>query len=196
MNKALRFGRFAALGFGALGIAALAGCGSTKDRRAAREANPAPCPNVVVLADAARLVDFAGAEETIENVAWSAESEDVSLACRYFSDKPIEAELDIALAFGRGPAAPGAEHTYNYFVAVTRTDREVIAKETFPLTVKFDNRRNVRRIEDEVEKIIIPRAREGISGENFEIVVGLELTREQAIYNRSGQSLKFPDLPK
>lgn len=187
-------GRIAAFGIAGSLLLALAGCGNTKEIRAAREANPAPCPNVIVLSDAARMVEFASEEETIENVAWSAEIEDVSLSCRYFSDKPIEAAVDIALAFGRGPAAPATAREYTYFVAVTRTDREVIAKETFTVPVRFDGKSNVKRQREEIERIFIPRAREGISGTNFEVIVGLSITPQQVVYNRSGKSLKFPDL--
>ncbi len=190
MNKALAAAHFAAV-CAAFGVS---GC-STDDARAARERNPAPCPNAVVLADAARLVVFEeGAEETIENVAWSAEVEDVSLQCRYYSDKPIDASVEIAFAFGRGPKADANARPFRYFVAVTRTDREVIAKETFTVDVKFGDRDAVERVEEKIGDIVIPRRGETTSGVNFEIVVGLVMTREQAIFNRTRKSLKFPTL--
>lgn len=182
MNKALAVALFAAL--------ALGGCGSTKE---AKLANPAPCPNIIVLSDAARLVDFAG-EERIEDVAWSAEIENVSLACRYVADKPIDASIKVSMAFGKGPKADGREHNFAYWVAVTRTDREVITKQEYLAPVKFGDDESVRRVEHEIEKIVIPRKNDSISGTNFEVVVGLVVTPQQAIYNRSGKSLKFPDL--
>lgn len=43
--------------------------------------NPAPCPAVVVLKDAARLVEFAG-DQTLENVAWSGEFVKAQIDCR------------------------------------------------------------------------------------------------------------------
>lgn len=182
MNKALAFALMAALPLGA--------CGSTKE---AKLANPAPCPNVVVLSDAARLIDFAG-EEQLENVAWSAEVEGVSLACRYVADKPIDASMKIDLAFGRGPKADAREHDFSYWIAVTRTDREVITKQEYVVPVKFDEGKPTRRVEHEIEKIFIPRKDGNTSGTNFEVVVGLVVTPKQAIYNRSGKSLKFPEL--
>jgi hypothetical protein len=60
--------------------------------------------------------------------------------------------------------------------------------------VKFNDNRMVSVQEDKVDKILIPRANDSISGENFEIVVGFKLTAEQAGFNRSGKSLKFPHL--
>ncbi len=182
MNKALAIALFAAF--------AVAGCGSTKE---ARSANPAPCPNIVVLTEAARQVDFDG-EEVLEAVAWTAEIEDVSLACRYIGGKPIDASVKINIAFGRGPKAGGDRHDFAYWVAVTRTNREVIEKQEYLVPVKFDKDEPIRRVEHEIEKIFIPRKDENTSGTNFEVVVGLVVTPKQAIYNRSGKSLKFPDL--
>lgn len=169
---------------------ALAGCGSTKE---AREANPGLCPNIVVLDDAARLVDFAG-DQAVENVAWSAEIEGVSAACRYYGDRPIEASARISIAFGKGPKADASQHDFAYWVAVTRTNREVIEKQEFIVPVKFSGDENIERVEHEIEKIVIPRKDDTISGSNFEIVVGLVVTPQQAIFNRAGKSLKFPEL--
>ena len=175
-----------------IAVLAAAGCGSGNSKQA-REANPAPCPNIVVLEDAARVVEFVGDEQVIDNVAFSAEIEDVSLSCRYFADKPIDASVDIRLAFGQGPAADADQRSFTYFVAVTRTNLEVIAKQEFTVPVSFGKER-VQRIEEEIDRIVIPRAGEQTSGENFEVIVGLKVTPAQAIYNRSGKSLKFPDL--
>ena len=171
--------------------AGAAGCAS--NRKEAKLSNPAPCPNIVVLQDAARLVDFAG-EERLENIAWTAEIEDVSLACRYVGAKPIDAEAEISIAFGRGPKATEEKHQYAYWVAVTRTNREVIEKKEFLVPVDFGGDDRVKRSRHKINKIIIPRRAEQTSGENFEVVVGLVVTPQQAIYNRSGKSLKFPDL--
>lgn len=181
MNKALAL---------ALIAAAATGCASSKAKRAA---NPGVCPNAVVLADAARLVEFDGSQ-AIEDVAYTAEIEKVDLECRYYEDKPIDASLKVKIAFGRGPKGGAREHSFRYFVAVTRTNLEVIEKREYTLPVKFDDDRNVASVEEKIGEIVIPRANETVSGTNFEIIVGLSLTADQVIFNRSGKSLKFPDL--
>ena len=183
MNKAL---------VGAL-IAALAAASACSNSREALEKNPAPCPNIVVLSDAARFVQFNG-EQTLENVAYSGEITNAEIACRYFDDEPIEIEVDLAMAFGKGPKGENGAKAFNYFVAVARRDLEVIAKEEFPAAVEFSDKKRVVVFEDEIDQIIIPRAGENTSGVNFEIIVGFSLTPEQAIFNRSGKSLKFPRL--
>lgn len=168
----------------------LAACGSTAGRNSA---NPDPCPNVVVLEDAARLIEFDG-EQVIEDVAYTAEIVDINSACRYFDDQPINAEIAVDFAFGKGPKATEDQKVFKYFVAVTRTDREVIAKQEFVIPVNFSGKKTVVVKSEDIDRITIPRANESTSGLNFEIVVGISLTPAQVIYNRSGKSLKFPDL--
>lgn len=178
-----------------LAAAALTACSSAGNerRKAALAKNPAPCPNVIVLEDAARLVDFSG-EERIEDVAYSAEIVDIRLDCRYFADKPIKASVRIDFAFGRGPKGESAKHDFSYFVAVTRRNSEVIEKAEFVIPVNFGAPGSVRTARETIDEIVIPRASEKTSGTNFEVVVGLSLSAKQAIYNRSGKSLKFPSI--
>lgn len=184
MNKALTVALLAA---SALSVAA---CGSTK---AKREANPGICPNALVLADAARLVEFEG-EAAAENIAYSAEIENIELTCRFYGERPIEASVDIDFAFGRGPKGAVRDHNFTYFVAVTRTNLEVIEKAEYTIPVRFDEDDPVETLSENIEQIVIPRANETTAGTNFEIVVGFSLTPEQVIYNRSGKSLKFPEI--
>ena len=81
-----------------------------------------------------------------------------------------------------------------YFVAVTRRNSEVIEKAEYIIPVNFGSRDSVKLVEEKIEQILIPRKGEGTSGLNFEVVVGLALTPSQARFNRSGKSLKFPEL--
>ncbi len=185
MNKLLAGALIAAV-FG------VAGCSSLGNRES-REKNPAPCPNVLVLHDASRLIEFDG-EERLENIAYTAEITNTGIACRYIDDKPIDANIEIELAFGKGPKGAKGEKHFKYFVAVTRRDLEVIAKNEFIIPVKFDSKQTVVVKKEDIDKIIIPRAGDHIAGTNFEIIIGFSLTRDQVLFNRSGKSLKFPNL--
>lgn len=184
----------------ALGIALIAaafassGCGSTERAKAARERNPAPCPNILVLQDASRIIEFADDTQELQNVAYTGEFTNVSLGCRYFADKPIDISVELEMAFGRGPKAETREREFTYFVAVTRRDLEVIEKVEYTIPVKFGARDLVETVEQEIEKILIPRATEKTAGTNFEVIVGFSLTSDQVRFNRSGKSLKFPEL--
>ena len=93
MNKLLAGALFAA-------AASTTACGSFS--QSAQELNPAPCPNVLVLDDAARALEFDG-EQSLENITYTAEITGVSIGCRYVEDKPIDVEVTVDMAFGKGP---------------------------------------------------------------------------------------------
>ena len=152
--------------------------------------NVGPCPVAGVLFDAERQVEIVG-EELHENVAWTGAIEGVSGFCRYTDDNPITMEIEIDFAFGRGPMADGREQTFNYFVAVTRRDRVVLAKQITPITAKFGSNESVVRLTEEVGGIEIPRATSTVSGTNFEVLVGFELTPEQLAFNRAGKRFRM-----
>jgi len=178
--------------FAALAAAAgmLASCQSVSNVLDSPEPNIGPCPSALSLYDAHRLVEIDGEEINYESVGFTAEILAVRSFCSYYGERPILANLEIDMGFGRGPAARGNAHTYEYFVAVTRRDMAVIHKETFPVRVQFDAGEDRVYLTEEIEAISIPRAEEGTSGVNFEIIVGYELTPEQIAFNRSGQRFR------
>jgi len=170
----------------------LSGCQTAKKVLAVgeeAEKNVGPCPVAFSLYEASRLVEFHGSE-AYANVGFTAEINKVRSLCRYVGDRPIRSDLILDIAFGRGPAAGGDTATYEYFVAVTRKDIEVIEKETFPITVTFPSGVNVVEVTEKVGEIIIPRANENTSGANFEIIVGFELTQEQIAFNAEGKRFR------
>jgi hypothetical protein len=171
----------------------LAGCQSAEVRQASRQANPAPCPNVFVLDTASRFVDFAGDERVLDAVTYSGEFDDVQTSCRYYADLPITARVDMALSVGRADASKAEVVRVPAFIAVTRTNRNVIEKQVFELPVRFKAGQRVASLTQTIDDIVIPRARAGTSGVNFEIAVGFQLTEQQYRFNRSDASLKFPD---
>jgi hypothetical protein len=173
---------------------ALAGCKSTQEVLkigAAAENNPGPCPRAFALYDASRIVEFRDGAERFANVGFTGEFEKVRSLCRYYSTNPIEGDLEMDISFGRGPAAAGqSTATYEYFVALTRKNIGVINKQTFPIQVTFPAGADRVRVTERVDKIVIPRAAEGTSGENFEIIVGFELTEAQRAFNADGKRFR------
>lgn len=149
--------------------------------------NQGPCPAAASLYEAQRIIMLDGNGEQYTNIEHTGEINGVRLFCRYVDDNPIEAQLEIDFAFGKGPAAVSDSQTYNYFVAVTRTNRAVISKESFPINVSFKRGEDVVTKEEKIERITIPRADDSISGANFEILVGFELTPEQLEFNELGR---------
>ncbi|MEZ5996528.1 MAG: hypothetical protein R3C25_12345 [Hyphomonadaceae bacterium] len=154
--------------------------------------NVGPCPLMGVLYDNARLVQFATPEsERYANIAFTGEMQGVSGLCRYVDADPIRMSIDIDMAFGRGPAASADRQTYRYWVAVVRRGRAPIEKAYFDVDVRFPRGEATVTQHERIEEIVIPRANPEISGENFEILVGFELTPEQLQFNRDGRRFRI-----
>lgn len=149
--------------------------------------NVGPCPLMGVLYDSARIVDFAQPNNRrYANIEYTGEMQGVQGLCRYVEADPIVMNLEIDMSFGRGPAATGDRQTYRYWVAVARRGRAPIEKAYFDVDVRFPRGESVVTVREAIDQIVIPRANEEISGENFEILVGFELTPEQLQFNREG----------
>ncbi|MCL4716255.1 MAG: hypothetical protein KJZ75_15210 [Hyphomonadaceae bacterium] len=145
-----------------------------------------------VLYDSSRIVDFAAPDQVrYANIEYTGEMQGVRGLCRYVGADPITMNLEIDMAFGRGPAATSDRQTYRYWVAVTRRGRAPIEKVYYDIDVRWPRGQSVVAHTETIERIVIPRANEEISGENFEILVGFELTPEQLQFNRDGRRFRI-----
>lgn len=154
--------------------------------------NVGPCPLMGVLYDNSRQVSFANADnQRYANIAFTGEVQGVRGLCRYVDSDPITMALEVDMAFGRGPAATAERQTYRYWVAVTRRGRAPIEKAYFDVDVRWRRGEAVVTRTEQIERIVIPRANAEVSGENFEILVGFELTPEQLQFNRDGRRFRI-----
>ncbi len=154
--------------------------------------NVGPCPLMGVLYDNSRLVDFAEPDsQRYSNIEFTGEMQGVNGLCRYVGDDPITMSIDIDMAFGRGPAATSDRQTYRYWVAVVRRGRAPIEKAYFDVDVRWQRGEAVVTRRETIEQIVIPRANAEVSGENFEVLVGFELTPEQLQVNRDGRRFRI-----
>jgi hypothetical protein len=154
--------------------------------------NVGPCPLMGVLYDSSRLVAFADASnQRYANISHTGEMQGIRGLCRYVEADPITMSIEVDMAFGRGPAATDNRETYRYWVAVARRGRAPIEKVYFDVDVRWDRDQQVVTRTEQIENIVIPRANPEISGENFEILVGFELTPEQLQFNRDGRRFRI-----
>jgi hypothetical protein len=150
-----------------------------------------PCPYVKVLYDAARDVEFKDNKEASAAVAWTGEIDGVTSDCSYKSDSPIHVAANVLFDLGRGPQATGDRKTYRYWVAVTDRNRSVLAKEFFDLPVRFEPGQDRVSTNQVIKEIMIPRASATVSGNNFEVLIGFDVTPEQAQFNRDGKRFRI-----
>lgn len=149
--------------------------------------NAGPCPYVKVLYDAARYVELKDGKETPEAVGYTGEIEDLASACEYKAADPIKVQTRLLFGLGRGPQADGQHKVYRYWVAVTDRNRGVIDKEYFDLPVTFKPGQDRMEVTQDVMGITIPRADIKVSGANFEVLVGFDVTPDMADFNRQGK---------
>jgi len=154
-----------------------------------RRANAGPCPYVKILYDAARYVELADNRAATANVGYTGEIEGLAADCSYRGDEPITVQMNLLFNLGRGPMATAGSHTYRYWIAVTERNRAVLAKQYFDLPVDFRGTDTASVTEEQT--IVIPRAAMTTSGDNFEILVGFELTPEMAEFNRTGSRFRI-----
>jgi hypothetical protein len=151
--------------------------------------NVGPCPAVRVLYDSQRFVDLAGPER-FENVGYTGEIQNVQSSCRYIGSDPITVALVANMAFGKGPKAAPAGRDVVYWVAVTRKDVAPIARERYTMRVVVPEGQDRVRLSSPTIEVVIPRANAGVSGANFEVLVGFELSPEQLEFNRNGKRFR------
>ena len=152
--------------------------------------NSGPCPYVKALYDAARYVELKDNREASAAVGYTGEIQGVSSACEYKADEPIKVQMEVLFALGKGPQASAPTKTYRYWVAVTDRNKEVIAKEYFNLPVTFAPGQDRVLVTDKLQGITIPRARASVSGGNFEVLVGFDVTPQMVDFNRNGKRFK------
>jgi hypothetical protein len=155
--------------------------------------NAGPCPFVKVLYDAARSVPFKNGVESFENVGFTGEIQDVVSDCAYQGDEPITVKAKVRFAFGRGPQAGGRSNVYRYWVAVTDRNHAVLDKVYFTIPVSFPSGQDRVTRTETINRIIIPRKNARVSGGNFEILMGFDVTPQMAAFNREGKRFR-PDV--
>jgi len=152
--------------------------------------NAGPCPYVKVLYDASRYVEFKDGKEAANQAGFTGEIQSIASGCAYKGLEPIKIRVEALFQLGRGPQAEGDKHVYRYWVAVTERNQAVIAKEYFDLPVTFAPGKDRTYVTDTIEQITIPRADDKVSGSNFEVLIGFDVTPEMAAFNRDGKRFR------
>ncbi|HLI65139.1 MAG TPA: Tat pathway signal sequence domain protein [Caulobacteraceae bacterium] len=152
--------------------------------------NAGPCPYVKTLWDASRYVELQDNREAYDAVGFTGEVQDLHSGCEYTGANPIHVEMELLFAFGRGPQARGSSKEYTYWVAVTDRNYAVLDKQYFTIRANFPSGQDRVLVTDHVDGITIPRADRNVSGSNFEILVGFDVTPEMAAFNQAGKRFR------
>ena len=152
--------------------------------------NAGPCPFVKTLYDASRYVEFKDNVEASANVGYTGEIQTIASTCQYKSNEPIKVQARVLFELGRGPQAQGRGKTYQYWVAVTDRNNAVLAKEWFSMPVNFPVGKDRVYVTETLGGVTIPRHDAKVSGGNFEILIGFDVTPQMADFNRQGKRFR------
>jgi len=144
-------------------------------------APPAPCPRAVVAADAGHLTRFAAGGKDPSQVQFEAQIGDLTGDCGY-DDTSIDVDMNVKIIATRGPADTAQAANFNYFVAIARTDKTIIAREAFDARIEFSGNQTRNGIVEEIQQTI--PIQPGEPGTDFVILVGFEMTPEELEYSR------------
>ncbi|HTN41485.1 MAG TPA: Tat pathway signal sequence domain protein [Asticcacaulis sp.] len=150
-----------------------------------------PCPYVKVLYDAARYHQFKNDVQTTAAAMWTGEINGIQSECAYTGTDPIQVGMDVSFSLGRGPQAEGQTNVYHYWIAVTERDKTVLAKQEFELPVTFAEGQQKVDVNTRLEGIYIPRKDITVSGSNFEVLIGFDVTPQMAEFNREGKHFRY-----
>lgn len=145
---------------------------------------PPPCPSVVSVPDASKLVRFNGQGRDLTDVVFEASIAGLALQCDYDNDV-VNADIKVTVLAAHGPADVERKARLSYFVAVATRDQKILAREEFGLEIPFEgNRTRVSAVDEVYPRIPLGS---GETGADYVIYVGLALTREEFRYNRENR---------
>jgi len=155
----------------------LAGCTSV--------AKQASCPGADALVDASKQTVFRqGTTPDPGNVLYTVRIMRVSGKCDV--DKKghkSDSSLDVLFRATRAPSGDAVQYAVPYFVAVTQADR-IIGKQSFSVQIAFAPGQAAVDVTDTVASTVV-NAEKDKHPYDYQILVGLPLTKEQLDYNRT-----------
>src|ERR1700748_303652 len=143
------------------------------------------CPGMTAVLDAAMAATFKpGTPALPTNALYTVEIVNVKGNCS-FDKQGKTSDSDLTVTFGATRAAPGdaAQYTVPYFVAVTQGET-VVTKTLRKVTFSFAPGEKSATFEDDINDVALVTDVEK-HPYDYQILVGLQLTKEQLDYNRS-----------
>lgn len=156
------------------------------------EIPPGPCPEILVVADAAKLTRFKpGPGRDIIDVLHEEKITGFAQACEYDVDDSGAGDLIVYVAptivSTRGPANQTDNANFEYFVAITDADKKILDKTRYPKVLPYVN--GVPRVmwqKPEPHTYVLP-LKAGQTGASYLVYLGLQLSREELDYQRKNR---------
>jgi hypothetical protein len=145
------------------------------------------CPTITGVTDASAVTVFRpGTTADPANVLYAVEITNVSGACDMDKKETVsDANVDIHFRATRAPSGSEAHYKIPYFVAITDGTSRVMAKTMYSVVIDFAPGQTTAETSDSVGAAHLNVAK-GKHPYDYQILVGLQLTKDQLEYNRQG----------
>jgi hypothetical protein len=145
-----------------------------------------PCPDVAVLADAAKFTQFRPGEgRDITDIVLQGEITGFHGSCAYNKDRgQLTLTLQVQMVFTLGPAAANRDVKTAYFIAVPSFYPKPEAKKVMPVNFTFANAADHIRITDNEVDVILPAKDLAKDIDKLGVYVGFQLDKTELDYNR------------
>lgn len=152
-----------------------------------KPAAEAVCPAAGVLDNAGTLTRFAeGRGQDLSDVALQVSITNVQAKCSYrASDRTLTMDTSVEFRVERGPASQRTNDHFAYFVAITDSSGNVVARQAFDKPVDFVKNQPLYATTDQLRETI--PIGEGQGPASYRVYVALQLTAEELNYNRRGR---------
>ena len=140
------------------------------------------CPRVAIVADAAEATQFGtGPGRDLTDMTSRAQILSLTGQCAY-DDRDVTIAIRMPIVVERGPAFAGGEATYTYFVAVADRDLNVLARESYPISLGFPGGAGFAAAVEDLEQVIpIASPADALQ---YQVLVGFALDRRQLLSNQ------------
>jgi len=146
------------------------------------------CPRVAVGDDVGYVARFDGQGSSKQHLLYAVKMDVPNGVC-FLNEDSIDVEMSVPMRVQRGPAMEERDITFGYWVAIARTDKTILARESYQAETEL-RQDEVGQIVDEFDQTI--PINPGENGNNFVIIVGLTLSEEELNYNRVPKLLGRP----
>jgi hypothetical protein len=123
----------------------------------------------------------AGPGRDVNDIEFEAEIGDIRAGCEIKGGQ-VAVRTKVAIFAARGPAAAGKPLALAFFVAVTDPAGRIVAKEVFESPFEFKPNQRRAGVTEEIDQAI-PLAGQA-RAEDYDILVGFQLSADQLEYNR------------
>jgi hypothetical protein len=169
----------------ALGVLALAPLAAAQDQSAARQRVDETCPKIVILGDANHATRFAGEGRDVTDILYKTKLDSVDGGCKHKGANGITIDITAQVSAELGLAAKSSTLEVPLFIAIIDPEELVVTKQEATATIKFE--RGSRKGQGIAEfKSVKLALSEDTVGEDLEVVVGLQLDKDQLNYIRGG----------